>query len=541
MKISKTILLLILIVLFAGFLRFYQLSTIAPSLTWDEVAWAYNAYSLGLDGKDEFGMNLPYAFLESFGDFKPPFYAYLAILPVKLFGLTELAVRFPAALFGTLTVLVAYFLTRSIFYQSPLSKQYALTAAFLLAVSPWHIMLSRAAFEANVATFFLASGVWLFLEAMHKKRWVLILSILCFVCAFFTFNTARIVGPLLLIILTIAHWKKLWQTKKIVGLAVLVGFVFLLPTLSFFASPQSKLRFNEVNIFSDSKVVVRANQEIANDHNAWWSKILHNRRMAYATEYLNHYFDNLSPLFLFIDGDENPKFSIRSMGQMYLFEAPFLILGLLLLFRKREKQWWIIPLWLLIGIIPAATARETPHALRIESTLPTFQLLVAYGLVNAFHLMKKYNLARKVTVAFVVLLAFGNMVFFAENYFVHYAKKYSLEWQYGYKDAISYIGTVENNYDQIFITEYYGRPYIYMLYYKQYDPVQFRKEATVDRDGFGLVTVKAFNKYYFDRSLVDPTKKVLYFDIKDHVPSNAKVQKTFYVLDGRPVFVAYTL
>ena len=27
-------------------------------------------------------------------------------------------------------------------------------SAFILAISPWHIMFSRAAFEANVATFF---------------------------------------------------------------------------------------------------------------------------------------------------------------------------------------------------------------------------------------------------------------------------------------------------------------------------------------------------------------------------------------------------
>ena len=106
---------LISIVLLAAFLRFYQLGINPPSLTWDEAAWGYNAYSLGINGKDEFGRFLPYDYLESFGDFKPPMYAYLDIIPVKLFGPSEFSVRFPSAFFGVLTVLLTYFLVKRIF------------------------------------------------------------------------------------------------------------------------------------------------------------------------------------------------------------------------------------------------------------------------------------------------------------------------------------------------------------------------------------------------------------------------------------------
>src|SRR5581483_10976696 len=110
------------IVVVAFLCRFWQLGSNPPSLTWDEVAWGYNAYSLGIDGRDEFGKFLPHDFLESFGDYKPPVYAYLAIIPVKLFGLTEFATRFPSAFFGTLTVFLTYFLTKEIFYD-PKKKQ----------------------------------------------------------------------------------------------------------------------------------------------------------------------------------------------------------------------------------------------------------------------------------------------------------------------------------------------------------------------------------------------------------------------------------
>src|SRR3989344_2404648 len=108
-------LLLFSITILAAILRFYQLGSNPPSLTWDEVAWGYNAYSLSVDAKDEFGKFLPITYLESFGDFKPPAYAYLTVIPVMFFGLSEFAVRFPSALFGTLTVLLTYFLVIRIY------------------------------------------------------------------------------------------------------------------------------------------------------------------------------------------------------------------------------------------------------------------------------------------------------------------------------------------------------------------------------------------------------------------------------------------
>lgn len=536
---------LLAILFIATLLRFYQLGSLPPSLTWDEVAWGYNAYSLGIDGKDEFGRFLPVDYLESFGDFKPPVYAYLDVLPLKLFGLNEFAVRFPSALFGVLTVLVTYFLTRSIFYQSKQKEAYALLTSFLLAISPWHVMLSRAAFEANIATFFLVTGVWLFLVAVQKKPWVLIFSAVSFILSIYTFNTARVVAPLLVILLTIGFHKQLFAMKKQVVAAALLGVLLLLPTLPFLVSPQASLRFKEVNIFSNIEIIERTNQEMANDNNAWWSSILHNRRLAYGVEFFNHYFDNLSPRFLFITGDGNPKFSTQSVGQLYLFELPFLIAGVLFLFRKREKNWWLIPAWLLLAIIPAATARETPHALRTETVLPMFQVLVSYGVVQLYLLSKSLRpqIIKRALILCSVLVVVYSVFYFIEDYLFHYAKQYSREWQYGYKNAVSYINEVEDRYDAIYLTKELGRPYAYLLFYKQLPPETLRTDATMVREAAGFVTVQRVGKYYFERQLLKKDKKqnILFIDSPFDIPKNAKIQKTFYYLDGETAMVGYTL
>lgn len=535
-----------LIIFLAAFLRFYQLDVNPPSLTWDEVAWGYNAYSLGIDGKDEFGRVIPLNYLESFGDFKPPLYAYLDIIPIKIFGLNEFATRFPSAFFGTLTVLLVYFLTKSIFKNLSLrAKEFiSITTSLLLAISPWHILLSRAAFEANIASFFIIMGVYLFLEAIYGKKWLLLLSVASFCLSFYTFNTARFMAPVLLITLSIVNYKMLINIKKQIILSIILGIIFMLPVLPFILSPQAKLRFQEVNIFTDIDVIKRTNQEIENDNSAWWSKIIHNRRIAYTYEFLNHYLDNLSPSFLFIKGDGNPKFSIQNVAQLYTFEIPLIISGIIFIFYKKPKNWWLVPFWLLVGIIPAATARETPHALRIETTLPMFQVISAYGFYN----LSKLNFNKKILIKYFLFTIFiifcsYNFFFFLEDYFNHYSVSYSRDWQYGYKQAVNYAKKFENKYNKIYLTKELGRPYIYYLFYAKYPPNKFRKNSNVQRDVFGFVTVKQVDKYYFIKDEIHPKKgeRILYMDSPVDVPKDVSKLKSFKTLDGLDTIVAYEI
>lgn len=540
-KLLNWKILLVIVILIAAFLRFFQLGINPPSLTWDETAWGYNAYSLGINGRDEFGRYLPYDYLESFGDFKPPVYAYLDVFPVKLFGLNEFATRFPSALLGVLTVLVTYFLVLQLFNKSKNSKAYALASAFFLAISPWHIMLSRAAFEANVATFFLVVGVWLFLFGINNKKWLLILSAVSFVVSMYTFNTSRIVAPLLVLVLVVAFYKQLLVSKRETIIAIVVGIALLIPIVHFLFSSQAQLRFNEVNIFTNIDIIKTSNQEVLNDNNSLFSKIIHNRRLAFSVEYVKHYFDNLSPQFLFIKGDGNPKFSTQEVGQMFLWDFPFFIVGILFLFKNKEGKWWLIPLWLILAIIPAATARETPHALRIETTLPTFQILTAYGFVTVLMFLKKYRFQLGLI---LLLLLIGNFFYFYHDYYTHYANQFSGEWQYGYKDSISYVNKVQDNYDNIQVTSALGRPYIYYLFYTKTDPQVFRKTAKIERSPFGFVTVLSFGKYSFPQSFdyeIAKKEKVLYISTPSNLPTNIKIQKTFYLLNGDPVLVAYTI
>lgn len=545
----KPRILLLVIFLVALVLRFFHLGVNPPSLTWDEVAWGYNAYSIGIDGKDEFGRFLPHDYLESFGDFKPPVYAYLTVLPVKIFGLNEFAVRFPSALFGSLTVLLTYFLTKKIFRSNKETKisseAVALCASLFLAIAPWHINLSRAGFEANVSSFFIVSATLFFVIAFQEKKKYLIISAIFFVLSLYTFNTARVFVPLFVLFLAAGSRKWLLENKKTVILSALTGLILLLPTLTFLFSPQASLRFKEVNIFSDISIIYRTNQQISRDNNAVWSKIIHNRRITYGVEFLKHYLDNLNPSFLFIKGDGNPKFSTQDVGQMYMWDIPFFIIGIFLLFRFRQGAWWIIPGWILLGLIPAGTARETPHALRIETVIPMFQILTAYGFVYIFQGISngRSRFMRRAISTVVFGLLFLNVAYYLHGYYTHYPYQYSGEWQYGYKDSIQYVMSIEKKYENIYVTSALGRPYAYYLFYTKTDPDFFRKTAIIKRDVFGFVNVQGFGKYHFMPSFESVKNKdsALFIDTPEKVPSRATKLKEFKLLNGNTALVGYTL
>src|SRR3990167_8023135 len=102
---TKTSKILLAIIILGVFLRFYRLADIPPGPYSDEAAYGYNAYSILKTGQDEWGQKFPLTF-QSFGDFKPPGTAYLTIPSIAVFGLNTFAIRFPAALLATATILL---------------------------------------------------------------------------------------------------------------------------------------------------------------------------------------------------------------------------------------------------------------------------------------------------------------------------------------------------------------------------------------------------------------------------------------------------
>lgn len=530
--------LLSLIVLTAFFLRTFRISTNPPAISWDEASIGYNAYTILTTGRDEHGKFLPLDTFAAFGDYKPPVPIYLTVPFVLIFGLSELAVRLPSALAGTLTVIFLYLFVLELFRESKYARTVAMLSAAILAITPWHIMLSRAGFEANIALFFLVIGAWLVLKVRSDPRFLYVCWV-PFVAGIYTFNSTRYAGPMIAAALVLYIRKYIVAAKTKFFAGALIAMVLLVPIAPHLVSKQARLRFEEVSIFTDLRTVLTSNTRRQVDNFSWWSAALHNRRLGYAQQYLIHFFDNLEPRFLFVNGDGNPKFSIQDTGQLLLVSAPFIVLGMLAVFRDFPAIGALFVWWLFASIAPTAVARETPHALRIENGLPIYIIVTAYGILMSLIGIKNKRRALFFAAAYA-LLFIGNFFYFWHNLIVHYPKEFSGEWQYGYKQAVQLAAAHHSEYDTIVLTESIGRPYIYALFYEKVALNEFEKAKDASFDAAGFYNVYGFGRYRFTREGVGTyAGRTLYILSPKEVPEGAKVIETIRLLNGKTILVAF--
>jgi len=495
-----------------------------------------------MTGKDEHQESFPLTRFVAFGDYKAPTYIYLDVPFVALFGKTEFAVRLPSIIFGTATVVLTFFFIRLLLSQYEKKETIALFSAFFLAISPWHIQLSRAAYEGNIATFFTVLAAFLFYYALQKKSWMLLVSAVSFVIAFYSFNAHRVFIPLLVLMLSIVYWKDLLEKKKIVLLATILGVLLLIPFCIYFLKPESRLRFQEVNIFTDFQTVKKANDLIADDNNSVFSKVIHNRRVLFSKEYLANYFDFFNPTYLFFTGDVNPRFSDRENGQLYLWMVPLLILGGYTILLKKQKSTYVLVGWFLLAPLAAATARETPHALRSETFIPMYEVIAAVGMSTHVSYLKKYAKHFLVIPAVVYsMIVVFSLFFFCHNYFIHNPIINSYDWQYGYKQMIAKVTSLEKSYDKVYVTNAYGRAYIYFAWYGNYTPQKFWNDVDMRVDAFGLYNVPRLGKYYFTETYTEGDKgKILYVTLPTMVPKDAKKIDEIPFLNGDKAFIIST-
>ena len=522
------------IVAVAAFLRIYQLGSVPPSPYWDEASLGYNAYSILKTGHDEHGKFLPLTNFAAYGDYKPPLYIYAAVPSIAIFGLNEFAIRFPSAFFGTLTVLLTYLLVKKLFNK----EEIALLASLFLAISPWHLQFSRAAFEANLGLFFSTLGIYLFLKfAKDNKNWIFG-SLLSFVAGMYTFTGQKLFEPFIVLILAIQFRKEVIANWKRVAVAAAISAIIFLPLFKFAAFTQEgKLRFNEVTIFNDLDPVSQANTYREEDSNAWWSNIIHNRRVNYAYLYLIHYFDAFDPSFLFTHGDVNPRLSIQEVGELYYIDLPLVVLGVFFLISKKYKYSFLILGWLVVSPLGPATARETPHALRMIHILPVYQILAAIGAYSLY----KYFKYKKFIIAGVALALFANFFYYLHMYYIHWPLNYSDQWQYGYKQAVETVSPLYDGADHVVVSNFLGRPYIYFLLYNKVDPKQFWQKSNVTTDNFKFIHVNSFDKYIFadEPASVKVSGKIIYVNQPGSAPKGASQVIKINDLSGKPVFEIY--
>lgn len=458
---------LIYILVLATLLRIINLSTNPPELNWDEVSMGYTAYSLVSTGHDEWGESWPILF-RSYGEWKSPVYIYLLTPFIKLFGLNAWGVRLPAALFGVLTVYLTYALASRIY-----SRRVGLLAALLLAVSPWHLMLSRPAFEAGVALALILAGLLFFLRSLDSKiprLPIILLSSLFFGLSIHTYHSAKIVVPLLILFLSWVYRARLNLKLLIYPMLVLAFFAY--PIARDVLTGKTQARYNQVGITTDQELTERffryRNTAPFGDLG---NKLVFNKYTFILSKGFSNWTSYLSPHFLLGSSSIRAQHSIPFRGVLYFAEFALFIYGLFIL-RKYAHPLRYLPIFIiLVGFIPPALTKDIYHVLRSILTLPWWQVVAAIGL-NEIMKNKKYQKLSTFTSIFLTC----EVIIFIFIYFAWYPKAFARDWQYGHKAIADWVQANENKYKHVYMTKAYGEPQLFLAFYNKWDPSWYQSE-----------------------------------------------------------------
>lgn len=492
--------LLIAILLLSFVLRFWRVWEIPPALNWDEVSIGYNAYSIMKTGRDEWGRFLPLHF-RAFGEYKLPVQIYASIPGIWLLGLNEVGVRITPVIYGVLTVLLTYFLAQEIFKNRGVS----LLAAFLLAVSPWHIQLTRASLESSLAMGLMIGCLLFFLKGLKKQTWFLLAAIFGGL-SIYAYNAERVFIPLFLagLCLIFRHQLVSIKKKKTILVAGAIFALFILRLLPTIFTSEAQSRYKLVSFVDDPGFVLRINEARGNlKLPSPLPRLVHNKATHFLSVFSGNYLAHFSPSFLFFKGVGHRQHHVQGMGELYLIELPFLLLGIWFLFKKQRKEIRrLFVLWVGLAAVPVSiTFDSIPHALRNLVVLPSYQLITAYGFINLLTAVKNSKNGKKAAFALIgfSLAAFSlQFVHYLNLYYWKYPINYSRDWQYGYKQVLEYVAENQDEYDRVIISRHYGEPHIFTLFWLAYPPVKYQTVDNLIRyQSYDWVWVNQFDKYLF--------------------------------------------
>jgi len=541
---NKTNFFALIVITFLGLiLRFWQLDKFPVSLNWDEVSHGYNAYSILKTGRDEWGTAFPLIF-RAFGDFKLPVYIYLTVIPVFLFGLNALAVRFVSALAGVIAIPLIYFLAKQLF---PDRKYLGLIAAALLAFSPWHFFISRPALEANLALTLTIAGA-LFLLLGLKKTVYYLPAAAFFALALHTYNTARVFVPLLLLTFFFIYRKAL-KIDLLTTLSLLLVIFSFAIVINQVVVGSGTARYQKIAILSESAVFQIGENRSHSRLPSAMARLVYNRPVYFTTTYIKNYLSYFSPPFFNQSHGVQTQFAIPNQN---LFTVPVLFLALIgfLLVVKNNRLGHnrFLIAWLLLSPVAAATTADPPQALRPNTMIPAIIVLSAFGLVYV---------AKWLKTPFIVLFTALFIFLFAgylNLYFGDYQKTYSAAWQFGNREAIEVITKNIDHYDRIIMSKRYGEPHIFYAFYSRLDPkllmpgpdnIRFMKSDWYWTDKIGKVYF--INDWQIGTGVVTSlplesggtisTNNSLLITSPDHLPKNITLIDKIDFLNGDPAFV----
>jgi hypothetical protein len=481
---SGQIVLLALVLLLGIGVRVAQFSHIPAGLNQDEAASAYESFSLAETGQDKWGNILP-AYFPAWGSGQNVLLAYLSAPIIKVLGLSVLSARLVPLLLGILTLPLLFGCLR------PVGRFPALLGTLLLALMPWHFMLSRWALESNLVPFCMLLGCFSLSRAFitGRRRWI-VPCLLPFALSLYAYGTTAVVLPpmfALLLLLGFGRLRQQWGSWLLaLGLFLLAATPFLLFFTENYIIARN-LAWTDALFFSTPLLPATRISQVAGAH---WTDIV-GRNL----DFLINSFDdgtcyNLMPGY-------KPLLS---------FTLPFALLGAVVgswkLIRRRGRVFYS-PATIVLAIFGVWGLASLGLFCSVELNVNRFNHFYLPCLVLAVWVISLAinnflptvpRPALRLAVTGWLLLEGGLAV---DHYFTEYRTgPIKSEFNDGLGEAFAAVEGLWGM-DQVRITNQMPLPYVYALFYLRYPPVQFQREAKVEVIG-GVYQVRRFGRYIFN-------------------------------------------
>jgi len=536
----KNRLILIAIVLLAIFLRVNRLDYL--ELFGDEIDAGYQSYSLLMTGKDYKGQLWP-TYVQSFSEWRAPGLMYATMPFIKMFGLNEWGVRMGPAFFGVLGIIGFYLLLGVL----KINKTIRLWAIFLLAISPWHIQYSRAAFELTLLSSLIIWGSYFLIKGIVSKRNIFIfMSGFLFCGGLYTYSTANILVPLICL-LSLIIFK---ASKKQVSVLLITGLLLSSPIIYQIIFGHAADRFGTLSLLNNKQIIAEVNDYRNAAQDSLISKILYNKVTMAGKRVAFNYSNAFGSNFLFNEGDVTFRHSLHKVGNLYWVELPMIVLGLIYILKEKKissGSKWLLGLLLISPMAASLTYDGYNHASRLFLLVFPLSLLAGFGLGR----IKK---PLRILLLIIILAEFINYQYYYWNFYKNESWRW---WHTGYKEAMTYIADNNQEYKMVLMNNTYEPALVRFLFWNKSDPQKvfaLSDKMTGKIEGFeGFCLEEKFCFVNFSNllktnNLLDNT---LYFisqereiggdwDWSKNPPEGAKVLKTVRKYDGTPIFYLVT-
>lgn len=345
---------LALIVLLAAALRMIRLDVTPPGLWFDEARTLIHTAALLEQGHYETH------YFDS-----EPFHILFVLAGCALAGITPLGLRLGSAMVGVLTVPVCYW------FAAPLwGRKRALVACFLLAILPWHILMSRIGFRAVTLPLATLLSAGAFDRAMRKRSGAAVWQSAFFLGAGMY---SYIPFPLMLPVLSLYGFCVVLRRRRVLPEKLpgenrltrkLVACAILLFTLTLI--PAALIAWSRGSLWH-----VRLSQE----------QVFHPGMASPAEGPISNLL-RVAGMFVF-SGDPNPRHNIPGTAQIPRALFPFMLVGACHLLKRLYLPRNVLLLSLFAAfLLPSVLSSGAPHAMRTAGALPPVCIILAIGAVR---------------------------------------------------------------------------------------------------------------------------------------------------------------